>query len=251
MAQFRVVLTLYAGWSALAWLSVAAGASFVAPHAAGIMLLGIGATNILFFFTARSNALQRPPLETIALAQCVVGIAWATLYAFMSAGAGELIIGMYASIALFSVLRVGRNALNQIAVFAVASYAVVKLVQTLSAEPPAVTVADLANILVFAGIMLSISVTGGYAHRQHRRVQSAQAELQARLNRADPANAAHSVRRHYILDILAREKGRTNRSNVPFCICLFNADVAPTQEPGDDAERPNAPGGLGVGRHPG
>ncbi len=246
MAQFCIVLTVYAGWSALAWLSVAAGTLFMAQRAAGIMLLGVGATNILFFFTARSNALQQPPMATIALAQCVVGIAWATLFAFMSTGAGELIIGIYASIVLFAVLRVGRNTLNQIAVFAVVSYAVVNLVQALSGEPPAVTVADLTKILVFAAIMFAISVTGGYVHRLHRRLQSEHAELQARLSRADQGNTAHSVRRRYILDILSREKGRTNRSNVPFCICLFNADIAPTPGSDDDPDRLRAAGAVEV-----
>ena len=240
MRQFRIVLLLYVGWSALAWLNVVAGASFMAPRAAGIMLLGIGATNALFFFTARSNALQRPPMETIALAQCVVGIAWATLFAFMSTGAGELIIGMYASVALFGLLRVSRNALNQITVFAVISFAVVRLVQAMSTEPAALTVAHLASVLVFAAVMFCISVTGGYVHRVQRRLQSDHAELQARLNRSGPENGAHSVRRHYILDILSREKGRTNRSNVPFCICLFNADIASKPDRDDDSEQSRA-----------
>lgn len=222
--QFRLVFAIYAGWSALAWLSQVAGATSIAPQAAKIVLFGIGATNALFFTIARSNALHRPPADTITLAQCVVGIAWTTLFAFMSSGAGELIIGIYASIVLFAMLRVKHSVLNQITAFAVISYSVVSLIKMLSTEPPSISPSNLVEVLIFAGIMLCLSGAGRHIYLRHSRLEAQFAQLRTRLREEHTGSGVNSVNRRYILDLLAREKGRTDRSNVPFCICIFNAD---------------------------
>ncbi len=224
-AEFRLALAIYAGWSALVWLSQLAGTATVAPRAASILLLGIGATNALFFMLARTSILHRPPADTIALAQSVVGIAWATLFASMSSGTGELIIGMYASILVFAMLRVRRTVLIQIAVFAVISYSIAGLINGLSAEPVAAGVAaTLVDVLTFAGIMLCLSCAGQYVYRRHAHFEKEITELRERLQRDYSSTGTNSVNRRYILDLLTREKGRTDRSNVPFCVCVFTLD---------------------------
>ncbi len=224
MEQFRLVFTIYFAWSALAWLSHVAGAMVITPRTAAITLFGIGATNALFFMVARSNALHRPPDETITLAQCVVGIAWATLFTFMSSGFGELAIGIYVSIVLFAMLRVRRSVLNQIIVFAASSYSIVTLVKMLSTEPPSISPTSLVQVLIFAGIMLCLSGVSRYVYHRYRLLETKFTQLQVKLQREHAGTSENSFNRRYILDLLAREKGRTDRSNVPFCICVFNAD---------------------------
>jgi len=208
----------------LASLSHVAGAMSITPQAATIIFIGIGATNVLFFMLANSDALHRPPADTVTLAQCVVAIAWATLFTFMSSGAGELIIGIYASIVLFAMLRVNRSILNQVTLFAVCGFSTVSLVKMLSTEPPSMTPANLVQLLIFAGIMLGLSVAGRHVYRRHDRLEAECAQLQARLRREHARSGVNSVNRRYILDLLAREKGRTDRSNVPFCVCIFSAE---------------------------
>lgn len=221
---FQRALALYIGWSLLAWLSHVAGATSITPRAATIILPGIIATNVLFFILARSSAAHRPSPDTITLAQCVVGIAWVMLLSLMSTGTGELLIGIYASIILFAMLRVSYNTLNQLIIFVVISYSVVNLGKMISTTPPSWTSENLARILIFAGIMLCLSGAGRHIYRQHRRLKTKFAELQAKFRRDHATGQANSVNRRYILDLLAREKGRADRSNVAFCICIFNAD---------------------------
>ncbi len=230
---FQRALALYIGWSLLAWLSHVAGATSITPRATTIILPGIVVTNVLFFILARSGAAHRPSPDTITLAQCVVGIAWVMLLSLMSTGTGELIIGIYASIILFAMLRVSYNVLNQLIIFVVISYSVVNLGKMISTTPPSWTSENLARILIFAGIMLCLSGAGRHIYRQHRRLKTKFAELQAKFRRDHATGQANSVNRRYILDLLAREKGRTDRSNVPFCICIFNADfiVTPSDKP--------------------
>jgi len=234
MEQFRLVLAIYIGWSTLAWLSHVAGTMSITLRTAAITLLGIVATNALFFMVARSNALHRPPAETITIAQCVVGIAWATLFAFMSSGSGELIVGIYVSIVLFAMLRVRRSDLNQIIVFAASSYSIVSLVKMLSTEPQTITPTNLVQVLIFAGIMLCLAASGRHIYRRYRSLEAKFAQLQDKFYQEHAAVSVNSVNRRYILDLLAREKGRTDRSNVPFCICIFNADHVESSCDGPD-----------------
>jgi len=222
--DFRLALAIYIGWSILAWLSHIAGTVAITSQTATILLLGIGTTNALFFMISRSNLLHRPPTDTLALAQAVVGIAWTTLFAAMSVGNGELIIGLYASIVLFAILRVSHNALTQLAVFALISYTIISIIKTLSTDTPPLSPATLVQVLIFAAVMLCVIIAGRYVYRQHGRLKAEFSQLQKKSNGEPPAIDTNSVGRRYILDLLAREKGRTDRSNVPFCVCVFNAD---------------------------
>ena len=212
----------------LAWLGQAADVIAIDAQSARIILLGIAATNIMFFLITRKKSPQSLPADTITLAQCVVGIAWATLYTNMSSGAEELLIGIYSSAVLFAMLRVSRNVLNQVIVFAVSSYSIVSLVRMLSAQPPALTPTSLMPLLSFAGIMLCLSGASRYIYRRQRNLEARFALLQSEFRRDNAISKINSVNRRYILDLLAREKGRTDRSNVPFCICIFNVDFVET-----------------------
>jgi len=236
MAQFLPAFLMYVGWSTLAWLSQVTGTLIIAPRAAKILLLGISATNILFYLVTRNNALHRPPSDTITLAQSVVGIAWATLFMFMSSGSSELIIGIYASIILYAMLGVRHAVLNQIIVFAVSSYSIISLVKMLTTVPLTVAPTGLLRLLIFAGIMLCLSEAGRHMYRRHQRLEMKLARLQAKFQHEHAGTSAHSVNRRYILDLLAREKGRTDRSNVPFCICIFNVDHGESATTGMDQE---------------
>jgi GGDEF domain-containing protein len=236
MAQFLPAFLMYVGWSTLAWLSQITGALIIAPPAAKIILLGVGATNILFYLIARNNTPHRPPTGTITLAQCVVGIAWATLFTFMSSGSGELAIGIYASIVLFAMLKVRHSVLNQIIIFAISSYLIISLVKMLSTVPLTAAPTSLLRLLIFSGIMLCLSEASRHIHRRHKRLETQLTGLQAKFQHEHAGTSAYSVNRRYILDLLAREKGRTDRSNVPFCICIFTVHHGESATTGMDEE---------------
>lgn len=224
--EFRLVLAMTIGWSVLVWLGHIAGTLSIAPRASSILLFGLGATNALFFLIARSNVLHRPPPDTIVLAQSVVNIAWITLFASMSSGAGELVIGMYASIVVFAMLRVGHGVLDQITVFAVISYSVMSLINGLSAEPASIAATTLVQVLIFAGIMSCLAVAARHVYRRHHHLENEIIKLRGLLHHEHSGAVTNSVNRRYIHDLLAREKGRTDRSNVPFCVCVFTLDHA-------------------------
>ncbi|MFW2405517.1 MAG: GGDEF domain-containing protein [Gammaproteobacteria bacterium] len=212
LAEFRVAIALYALWAIITWLSLVAGRTVLPQQAAGVLTVGVVATNALFLIIARTERTQRPPEVTITLSQSVLGITWATLFAFMSAGSNELVLAMYISAMLFAVPRISIAAASQLTAFATASFGIVVLFKALltGSQPPLWP--EFISVMAFAGVMASVLLyrrfLGGYVGNH------------------PPGGMTDAALTRYrsMLDTLTREKGRTDRSNTPFSLCLFDAD---------------------------
>jgi diguanylate cyclase (GGDEF)-like protein len=230
MRQYLTALSLYSAWYALAWLSNYLGYTALPRVAAGILLWGILATNLMFFLVAQSKIKYQPPQTTVALAQCVFGIAWATLYAFLSSGAGELTLGMYLTTVLFAVFRIGRRSLFHLAVYSASCYTAVVLAKGFLFPGNASVWTDSIQLITYLGIVTWL------LHFGHRlrfiskksidddRLQSVADKMEQPGSDADDDFHTKSFNQRFIMETLAREKGRTDRSNNPFSICIFDID---------------------------
>jgi len=223
LTEFRTALGLYGLWAALAWFSVVAGQTLFAQQSAIVLLVGVAATNAMFLLIARSSVLHRPPDRTITLAQGVMAITWTTLFSFMSAGPGELVLGMYVTAILFAVHRIRRRALVQLAAFALASYASVVLVKASLSAAALPLSAELVSVVVFACVVGScLLLTGQLQAAPLRRSNKHNADNPDRS--VDGAALTNIVNRRYIVESLEREKGRADRSNNPFSLCVLAID---------------------------
>lgn len=228
MTEFRMAIGLYALWIGLVCISAWLGQTVV-PRAAAIVLLGgIVATNALFLLIAKSSVVHQPPQATVTLAQCIIGMTWATLCAFLITAPGELIFGMYISAFMFSVLRVGRRTLLHLAGFATVSFSIVVLLREIWETPGSAIWPTLMKILVFAGVMAWLLLYGRHLYHLKSNLSARIDHLQEMIDRVSQAaereHLTQSFNRHYILDSLAREKGHTDRSNRPFSVCIFDID---------------------------
>lgn len=228
LAEFRMAIGLYALWIGLVYVSVALGQTVV-PHAAAVVLLGgIAATNALFLLIARSSILHRPPQATVTLAQCIIGVTWATLFTFLVDAPGDLVLGMYASAFVFSVLRVSRRSLLHLALFATLSFSIVVLLKEVRAVPGRAVWPELMRILVFTGVIVWLLLYGRHLHHLKSKLSARNDHLRIVIDRISQAaernHLTKSFNRHYILDSLTREKGRTDRSNHPFSVCVLDID---------------------------
>jgi len=146
-----------------------------------------------------------------------MAVTWATLFLFMSSGTTELAFGMYFSIILFAAQRVGRAALAQLAVFAVTSYVGVTGIKLMLTEPQASFYPHLIGILAFAGVV------GWFLLTNHGPVGSTE-RAGPKLRDVAAADEARRNSQQQILESLEREKGRTDRTNYPFSLCVFDVD---------------------------
>jgi len=228
MQQFLMALGLYVLWSTLAWLSNSIGHTTLATEATTILLAGIIATNVLFFGLAKTSTIHQLPHMTITLAQSVFGIVWVTLYSFLSSGTGELIPLIYITTLLFAMSQVGRRSLLHLIIFSAISYGLVLIIKGIL-EPTATSIwSNLVQLLVFAGIMAWVLVYGRHLHDLRLQLVQRNASLQSIIDKmartAEQDSSGTASNRRYMMESLAREKGRTDRSNNPFSVCIFDID---------------------------
>lgn len=228
MKQFQTAFGLYLLWAALAWLSSELGQTVMTLQSSVVLLTGIAATNLLFYLVARSDSLQQPPAATVAAAQCVFAVTWITLYAFLSNGAGELVPGMYLTAVLFAMFRVRRNTFSHVLFISTASYVVVALAKAFLVPQSGSVTALALSVTAFLGVAAVLLVFSEHVHNLRAQLIDRNADLQAMLKRmslaADQENPAKSFNRHFVMESLAREKGRADRTNLPFSVCIIEPD---------------------------
>jgi diguanylate cyclase (GGDEF)-like protein len=193
-----------------------------------VVIIGVFATNLLFFLVARSSVFHQPPQDTLAVAQCIFGITWITLYAFLSRGTGELVPGMYLTAILFAMFRVQRETFTHVLVFTGISYIAVTAAKAMLLPATALTAAQILSITAFIGICAALLVFAQHIHTLRAQLIDRNSSLQSMLGQltrsAEQDHPGKSFNRHFIMEALAREKGRADRFNQLFAVCMIEVD---------------------------
>jgi diguanylate cyclase (GGDEF)-like protein len=217
----------YAGWCGLAWLSHLAGESTISPTAAVIVALGIVATHTLLAILTGGDT-DEQPAETLTAAQSGLAIAWTSVYAVLLDGSGELLPGMYLTAVLIAVLQAGADRVQQLALAAGGSYALVVLVRALTGTAGSAAWGDLlqcAGVITMLGLL---SVHARRAEDRRRELTDNVARLKYEMHRvsrsAERDHLTKSFNRQYIMEALLREKARADRSGRSFSVCIFDLD---------------------------
>jgi len=226
--QYWRALGLYLLWSALAWLSHFTGQTTLSTEASVVLLTGMMATNLMFFALANSTAKHWLPQSTVILAQSVFGIVWVTLYGFLSSGPGEIVPFIYVTSLFFAMSTIERRALLQLTLFAVISYGLVFFLKGLLDSPEYSPGPFALQFFLFVGAGTCILIYGIRLHELKTQLVQRNASLQSIMDKMARANKQDeqgiSSKRYYMLQSLIREKGKTDRSNHPFSICIFDMD---------------------------
>ncbi len=228
--------SLYAVWALIAGLAHGAGAVPLPAGAGLILVAGSALTLGLFMGLARLPATEQPGDCTLVAAQSLMGIVWATLYTWFaghSAGGSVLGVGMFLSAVALALPGTSLSVLGRLMVIAgLGSLIASGLVQagrvadgtataggTLAAMLPGLV------LLVLLGAMYLAARTLAGAREQ---LQARNAELQAGMERiarrAERDHLTNSYNRQSILEMVAREKARADRSGESLCICLLDID---------------------------
>jgi len=228
LRRFLLALSLYGLWCGLAWLSNVLGQTVVDARSAIILVGGISATNALFFSIARAGSIYQPSDSSITTAQCMFGIVWATFYAYFSVGSGELLLGIYITTMLYAIFQVSNTTFTSLTGFAVLSYIGVIVTKGILTPDTAVFWRDSLSLLAFAGVMWWVLIYARHIHGLKEQLHDRNFELQEMVQKvsrvAERDHLTKSFNRHYIMESLSREKGRADRSNNPFSICIFDLD---------------------------
>ena len=209
---------LYALWAALAGLADGLGAAPLRPGGGLILGLGAALTTSLFFGLARLPAADQPPLARVIAAQSLMGILWATLYTYFAgtpaSGAGLLLsTGMYLSTVAVALPSANLALLGRLMVAAVLACGAVTLLWQ----------GAVLGIL-FGVLYLAARALAAHSAKLQERNVVLQAAVQRITRNAERDHLTNSYSRRSILEMVAREKARADRSGEALCICLLDID---------------------------
>ncbi len=219
---------LYLLWVGLVWISAYFNQSSISSDGVAILLGGAATTNAFFVGLARGLSKQTFSEDDIAVAQSTIAIAWIAAYTYFSAESGELVLGMYMTVMTFAIFRLDTWAFLKISIFAGLSYVV------------AVSLQWAANLLVvdlwqsaFRLLLLQAVMIWGLIYARQLRelrnqLQFRNEELQSMIARVSKIAAqdhlTKSFNRRYIMEALAREKARSDRTGKTFSVAIFDLD---------------------------
>ena len=219
---------LYLLWTGLVWISTYFDQSYISSDGVAILLGGVATTNAFFLGLARGLSQQTFSEDDIAVAQSTIAIAWIAAYTFFSVESGELVLGMYMTVMTFAIFRLDTWAFLKISIFAGLSYAIAVGLQW-AANP---LVADLWQSAFRLLLMQAVMIWGLIYARQLRelrnQLQFRNEELQSMVARVSKIAAqdhlTKSFNRRYIMEALAREKARSDRTGKTFSVAIFDLD---------------------------
>jgi diguanylate cyclase (GGDEF)-like protein len=219
-------------WSLLATAAHVAGVATLQPGSGLILLTGVAVTAALFLGLARLPRTEQPPLSTLVTAQAAMGILWTALYGRFAAGSGELLLagGMYVSAVLYALPVLGGRRLGFLALGALGTAAVGLLLDLVwsTGNAPATMAVDLLALGGLALILGLVVATGWRMSRDRARLEDRYDELRQNMDRitrrADRDQLTNSYTRRFIVEMLGREKARSDRNGEAFCVLLLDID---------------------------
>jgi len=218
----------YGLWVTLATLSGWLGHSTIGTTGALFLLGGIVSTNF-FFMTLETAERNTPGLrDLLALYQASLGIAWTTAYFYFSSGAADLVLGMYMTALMFAVFHLSTRRLLALSIAVVVSYLLVITLKMVSNPTVIDPLADGVRYLVLVAIVGWLYLFARKLRELRCALQDRNEELQDVVTRvtriAEEDHLTKSYNRRHIMEVLAREKARSDRSGHSFAVLLFDLD---------------------------
>jgi len=228
MQQFLTAAALYLLWLGLAWLSHRLGQLRLPPEVTALLLTGVASTIGLFFGIARAGENLQPPASVVAALQCLLGLVWASLFGYYAEQSTILTMGMFVTATLYALFQVSRRMFLRLLLLAAVACATVTVLRHLPPASRGNWQADLLQLATTLGLMGWLALFAGHIHDLRQQLQERNQRLLENMQKvarvAERDHLTKSFNRHYIMETLAREKGRSDRSNQPFSICIFDID---------------------------
>ncbi len=217
----------YLAWAGLAFLSHLAGRTTMAAAAAALLVGAVLITNVLLAVLTLPAA-RADAAAAIAAARSGLAIAWATIYAVLADGPGELVPAMYLTAVLLAYGRTDATRLRQLGLAAGGGYMLSVVIRLLANGAGAGLWGEILQCAGVIGMLALLGRRAMQAEREHQGMHTEIGRLQEEIERltrsAERDHLTKSFNRQYIMDALLREKARADRTGRSFSICIFDLD---------------------------
>ncbi len=222
------LMWFYVLWLGLAALSAALGHSTISRGGSLFLLGGIASTNFFFASIIHSEPRSKGLKHLLAMYQTIMAVAWISAYFYFSHGASDLVLGMYMTALMFAMFRLNTRKVLKLGIAASLGYIFIVAVKMLSVGAPVVPLADVIRFLVLIAVIGWVYMFARQLRELRYSLQFRNEELQTVVERvtriAEVDHLTKSFNRRHIMEVLARERSRANRSGSIFSILLFDLD---------------------------
>mgnify|MGYP001180854971 CR=1 FL=1 len=193
----------------------------------GLFVFGC-AINLVFYVLLRSGVSRFLEDPSLTAAQIVVATVMLMVLLYAVGAARGVLLMFYPVCFVFGVFRLSTRQFLVLNVFALASYGgLIALLQWTRPERIDLDL-ELLQWLALAFVLPSFALIGGYISRMRNELGERNEELNEALRRIsemairDELTGAYN--RRYIMDLLAHEQARAERSGEPFAVALVDLD---------------------------
>ncbi len=228
LQRFFMAAASYALWSAVAAVAYVAGVLMI-PHEMILPVLGgLVATNVYFYAFIRSGLNKRVRDPSLTFSQIIVAMCWILVLMFTSAEHRGLMLTVYSMTLLFGIFRLDAADFLALASFAMLGYLGIVAVDYWYFSWRFDMLTEGLRVVVLAGMLIWVSLFGAHVNGLKRALRDRNRELKEAVRQVGKAASrdylTKAYNRRYIMDALAREKSRADRTRSPFCVLIVDLD---------------------------
>jgi diguanylate cyclase (GGDEF)-like protein len=228
LRRFFMGTSFYGIWLSIVGLMIYQDVLSVSAPLLAVEICGAIISNMIFYTLLRSGMNKQLADPSMTFAQLTVGIAWAMVLLISAHEVRDLMLIAYISPVLFGMFKLDQKGFTRLAIVAMTGFLLVTgLDFLLRPEVFDPTLALLRVVVVTLMLCwssyfgLHVSRLKGRLRQQSRDLKKMVAEV-TELSERDDLTKAYN--RRFIMDSLGSEKSRSDRTGVPFSICILDLD---------------------------
>ncbi|MEM9058287.1 MAG: GGDEF domain-containing protein [Pseudomonadota bacterium] len=228
LKRLTMAAASYALWYALALACYVVGLLGVSADTLAATAGGVLLTNALFYAAIRSGFNKRFRDPALTQPQIVAAMCWTLVLMFTAQQYRGLTLAVFIVTMLFGVFQLDRRGFVTLSIFAFIGYLGIVAVEYVFYPERVNPSMEALRVMVLAGSLVWVSFFGAYVSELKRKLHERNAALHeaveeiGKVARRDDLTQAYN--RRYIMEALAREKARADRSRTPFCVVIVDLD---------------------------
>ena len=228
MRMFRMAFASYVLWVALAAVGLWTGQLSLPANVIWLTSLGMGLSNLYFYLMLKSGLNRRLRDPSMTMSQIVIAMGWILVLMMSTEQHRGLMIVVYIVAMMFGIFKLSRQEFLKLSALALGGYLAVVLVHRLIHPELFDPSAELLRVLVLGASLLWFSLFGSHVADLRRKIHERNAALHKAVEKAEDLairdHLTQSFNRRYIMESLALEKARADRTQETFSVCILDLD---------------------------
>lgn len=228
LRRFMLGQSYYAIWMVVVAVMNFRGILDISTPMFVAMMMGAVISNLVFYTLMRSGANLRFRDPSMTLAQLLVGITWGMALLSIAHEVRDLMLIAYISPVIFGMFRLDQKGFTRLGLYALGGFLLVSGVDWTFYPEQVDATREILRLTVVASMLSWLSYFGLHVAKLKWRLRRQARELERMVTEAtelaERDDLTKAYNRRFIMDSLAREKIRADRTEIPFSVCIFDLD---------------------------